>query len=179
MKDPCGPWKLAKGSASSSLARHRLRPTQGIDEGGLGPGSEMLRARGWPTFLFLDSPADDAEIAAARRPGRAGTAPSFSPWLRPGARRRADPPSAEARAAGQLGLSRNRPPLPHGHAVAGSGRMKAGLGGSWRPGEAETKSALPPAGIGARAFGGYADLRLPGQSASSLPGLEASRKAGR
>jgi 2-methylisocitrate lyase-like PEP mutase family enzyme len=132
----------AKESGILVLARTDCRPTQGIDEAVA--RIEMYVEEG-ADILFLDSPADDAEIrrAVAAAKGR----PSFA-VLSPGAPR-ATPSRTQAAALGfKIGTYPTGMLSP---AVAG---MKAGLA-ALVAGEAEAASALPPAEL--RATLGYAD----------------------
>ncbi len=124
--------EAAKESGILVLARTDCRPTQGIDEAVA--RIEMFVAEG-ADILFLDSPADDAEIrrATAAAKGR----PSFT-VLSPGAGR-AYPSQADALAAGyKIGTYPTGMLSP---AVAG---MKAGLA-ALVAGKAEAASALPGA----------------------------------
>jgi 2-methylisocitrate lyase-like PEP mutase family enzyme len=124
--------EAAKESGILVLARTDCRPTLGIDEAVA--RIEMFVAEG-ADILFLDSPADDAEIrrATAAAKGR----PSFT-VLSPGAGR-AYPSQADALAAGyKIGTYPTGMLSP---AVAG---MKAGLA-SLVAGKAEAASALPGA----------------------------------
>jgi 2-methylisocitrate lyase-like PEP mutase family enzyme len=134
--------QAAKESGILIMARTDCRPTQGIDEAVA--RVEMYVEEG-ADILFLDSPADDAEIkrgiAAAK--GR----PSFA-VLSPGAPR-ATPSQNEAAALGfKIGTYPTGMLSP---AVAG---MKAGLA-ALAAGKAEAASALPPPEL--RATLGYGD----------------------
>ncbi len=132
----------AKESGILILARTDCRPTQGIDEAVA--RIEMYVEEG-ADILFLDSPADDAEIrrAVAAAKGR----PSFA-VLSPGAPR-ATPSQTQALALGfKIGT------YPTGMLSPATAGMKAGLA-ALAAGEAEAKSALPPAEL--RATLGYAD----------------------
>jgi 2-methylisocitrate lyase-like PEP mutase family enzyme len=134
--------QAAKDSGILIMARTDCRPTQGIDEAVA--RIEMYVEEG-ADILFLDSPADDAEIkrgiAAAK--GR----PSFA-VLSPGAPR-ATPSQKEAVALGfKIGTYPTGMLSP---AVAG---MKAGLA-ALTAGKAEAASALPAPEL--RATLGYAD----------------------
>ncbi len=132
----------AKESGILILARTDCRPTQGIDEAAA--RIEMYVEEG-ADILFLDSPADDAEIrrAVAAAKGR----PSFA-VLSPGAPR-ATPSQTQALALGfKIGT------YPTGMLSPATAGMKAGLA-ALAAGEAEAKSALPPAEL--RATLGYAD----------------------
>ncbi len=144
----------AKESGILVLARTDCRPTQGIDEAVA--RIEMYVEEG-ADILFLDSPADDAEVrrSVAAAKGR----PSFS-VLSPGGKR-ACPSQSEA---ATLGLKIGTYPTGMlSPAIAG---MKAGLAASLA-GKAEAASALP--GPELRATLGYdaydvdaAPFRLPG-----------------
>jgi 2-methylisocitrate lyase-like PEP mutase family enzyme len=134
--------EAASESGILILARTDCRPTQGIDEAVA--RIEMYVEEG-ADILFLDSPADEAEIrrAVAAAAGR----PSFA-VLSPGAPR-ATP--SRARAA-ELGFKIGTYPTGMlSPAVAG---MKAGLA-ALKAGEAEAAGALPPAEL--RATLGYRD----------------------
>lgn len=134
--------QAAKESGILVLARTDCRPTQGIDEAVA--RIEMYVEEG-ADILFLDSPADEAEIrrAVAAAQGR----PSFC-VLSPGAPR-ATPSRAQAAALGlKIGTY---PTAMLSPAIAG---MQAGLA-ALEAGEAEAKAALPPAEL--RATLGYAD----------------------
>ena len=134
--------EAAKESGILVLARTDCRPTQGIDEAVA--RIEMYVEEG-ADILFLDSPADEAEIrrAVAAAKGK----PSFA-VLSPGAPR-ATPSQKEALALGfKIGTYPTGLLSP---AVAG---MKAGLA-ALKAGEAETKTALPPPEL--RATLGYAE----------------------
>ncbi|HYD04472.1 MAG TPA: isocitrate lyase/PEP mutase family protein [Reyranella sp.] len=124
--------QAAKASGILVMARTDCRPTAGIDEAVA--RIEMFVEEG-ADILFMDSPADDAEIkrgiAAAK--GR----PSFA-VLSPGAPR-ATPSQTEALKLGfKIGTYPTGMLSP---AVAG---MKSGLA-ALKAGEAESKGALPPA----------------------------------
>jgi len=134
--------QAAKDSGILIMARTDCRPTAGIDEAVA--RIEMFVEEG-ADILFMDSPADDAEIkrgiAAAK--GR----PSFA-VLSPGAPR-ATPSQEEAVKLGfKIGTYPTGMLSP---AVAG---MKAGLA-ALKAGEAEARSALPPAEL--RTTLGYVD----------------------
>ena len=134
--------EAAKDSGILVLARTDCRPTQGIDEAVA--RIEMYVEEG-ADILFLDSPADDAEIgraiAAAKR------RPSFV-VLSPGAPR-ATPSQKQAHALGfKIGTF---PTIMLSPAAAG---MKAGLA-ALAAGKSEGPGALPPAEL--RATLGYAD----------------------
>jgi 2-methylisocitrate lyase-like PEP mutase family enzyme len=124
--------QAAKTSGILVMARTDCRPTAGIDEAVA--RIEMFVEEG-ADILFMDSPADDAEIkrgiAAAK--GR----PSFA-VLSPGAPR-ATPSQTEAVKLGfKIGT------YPTGMLSPAMAGMKAGLA-ALKAGEAEAKSALPPA----------------------------------
>ena len=124
--------EAAKESGILVLARTDCRPTQGIDEAVA--RIEMFVEEG-ADILFLDSPADEAEIrrAVAAAKGR----PSFA-VLSPGAPR-ATPTQAEAAALGfKIGT------FPTGMLSPAIAGMKAGLE-ALAAGESESKAALPPA----------------------------------
>lgn len=134
--------QAAKESGILVLARTDCRPTQGIDEAVA--RIEIFVEEG-ADILFLDSPADEAEIrrAVAAAKGR----PSFA-VLSPGAPR-ATPSREEAAALGfRIGT------YPTGLLSPAIAGMKAGLA-ALAAGEAEAKAALPPAEL--RATLGYAD----------------------
>ncbi len=134
--------QAAKESGILILARTDCRPTAGIDEAVA--RIEMYVEEG-ADILVLDSPQDDGEIkrAVAAAKGR----PSFV-VLSPGAPR-ATPSQTEAANLGfKIGTY---PTAMLSPAAAG---MKAGLA-ALAAGEAESKSALPPAEL--RAMLGYAD----------------------
>jgi 2-methylisocitrate lyase-like PEP mutase family enzyme len=134
--------EAAKESGILILARTDCRPTQGIDEAVA--RIEMYVKEG-ADILFLDSPADDAEIH--RAVAAAGGRPSFA-VLSPGAPR-ATPGQKEAAALGfKIGT------YPTGMLSPATAGMKAGLA-ALVAGEAEAKSALPPPEL--RATLGYAD----------------------
>lgn len=121
----------AKESGILVLARTDCRPTQGIDEAVA--RIEMFVAEG-ADILFLDSPADEAEI----RRGIAAAAgrPCFA-VLSPGAPR-ATPSRSEAAALGfRIGT------YPTGMLSPAIAGMQAGLA-ALLAGEAEASSALPP-----------------------------------
>ena len=124
--------QAAKASGILVMARTDCRPTAGIDEAVA--RIEMFTDEG-ADILFMDSPADDAEIkrgiAAAK--GR----PSFV-VLSPGAPR-ATPSQTEA-----LKLGFKIATYPTGMLSPAAAGMKAGLA-ALKAGEAEAKSALPPA----------------------------------
>src|SRR5258706_9057110 len=134
--------QAAKDSGILIMARTDCRPTQGIDEAVA--RIEMYVEEG-ADILFLDSPADDGEIH--RAVAAAGGKPSFA-VLSPGAPR-ATPSITEAAALGfKIGTH------PTGMLSPAAAGMKAGLA-ALAAGEAEAKSALPPADL--RATLGYPD----------------------
>lgn len=134
--------EAAKESGILVLARTDCRPTQGIDEAVA--RIEMFVAEG-ADILFLDSPADDAEIkrAVAAAAGR----PSFA-VLSPGAPR-ATPSRTEAAA---LGFKIGTYPTAMISPVAAG--IKAGLA-ALVAGKADASSALSPADL--RQTLGYPD----------------------
>jgi len=134
--------QAAKDSGILILARTDCRPTQGIDEAVA--RIEMYVEEG-ADILFLDSPADDAEIkrAVAAAQGR----PSFA-VLSPGAPR-ATPNRAQA---AELGFKIGT--YPTGMLSPAAAGIKAGLA-ALLAGDAEAASALPPAEL--RATLGYGD----------------------
>jgi 2-methylisocitrate lyase-like PEP mutase family enzyme len=134
--------EAAKDSGILVLARTDCRPTQGIDEAVA--RIEMFAAEG-ADILFLDSPADDAEIR--RGIAAAGGKPSFV-VLSPGGAR-ATPTQAEA---AELGFKIGT--FPTGMLSPAAAGMKAGLA-AIAAGASEAASALPPAEL--RATLGYAD----------------------
>src|SRR3954454_11401966 len=124
--------EAARESGILILARTDCRPTQGIDEAVA--RIEMYVEEG-ADILFLDSPADDAEIhrAVAAAKGK----PSFA-VLSPGAPR-ACPSQTEALKLGfKIGT------YPTGMLSPVAAGMKLGLA-ALKAGEAESKGALPPA----------------------------------
>jgi 2-methylisocitrate lyase-like PEP mutase family enzyme len=134
--------EAAQDSGILVLARTDCRPTQGIDEAVA--RIEMYVEEG-ADILFLDSPADDAEIgrAIAAAKGR----PSFV-VLSPGAPR-ATPSQKQAEALGfKIGT------FPTGLLSPATAGMKAGLA-ALKAGESEAKSALPPPEL--RTILGYGD----------------------
>jgi 2-methylisocitrate lyase-like PEP mutase family enzyme len=134
--------EAAKESGILILARTDCRPTQGIDEAVA--RIEMYVEEG-ADILFLDSPADDAEIrrAVAAAQGR----PSFA-VLSPGGGR-ACPSQAEAAALGfKIGT------FPTGMLSPAAAGMQAGLA-ALAAGGSEAASALPGAEL--RATLGYGD----------------------
>ncbi|MBM3648520.1 MAG: isocitrate lyase/PEP mutase family protein [Alphaproteobacteria bacterium] len=123
--------EAAKESGILVLARTDCRPTQGIDEAVA--RIEMYVEEG-ADILFLDSPADDGEIARAI--AAAHGRPSFV-VLSPGAPR-ATPSQKQAAAMGfKIGT------FPTGLLSPALAGMKAGLA-ALKAGESEAKSALPP-----------------------------------
>ena len=134
--------EAAKESGILILARTDCRPTQGIDEAVA--RIEMYVKEG-ADILFLDSPADDAEIK--RAVAAAGGKPSFA-VLSPGAPR-ATPSRTEAAKLGfKIGT------YPTGMISPATAGIKAGLA-ALIAGDAEAKTALPPAEL--RATLGYPD----------------------
>ena len=134
--------EAAKDSGILVLARTDCRPTAGIDEAVA--RIEMFVAEG-ADILFLDSPADDAEIrrAVAAAQGR----PSFA-VLSPGAPR-ATPSRTQAEALGfRIGT------YPTGLLSPAAAGIKAGLA-ALNAGEAEAGQALPPPEL--RTLLGYGD----------------------
>ena len=134
--------EAAKDSGILVLARTDCRPTQGIDEAVA--RIEMYVEEG-ADILFLDSPADDAEIgrAIAAAKGR----PSFV-VLSPGAPR-ATPSQKQAEALGfKIGT------FPTGLLSPATAGVKAGLA-ALKAGDSEAKSALPPPEL--RTILGYGD----------------------
>jgi 2-methylisocitrate lyase-like PEP mutase family enzyme len=132
----------AKDSGILILARTDCRPTQGIDEA---VARIEMYVREGADIVFLDSPADDAEIA--RAVAAAGSRPSFA-VLSPGAPR-ATP--SQARAA-ELGFKiGTHPTCLLSPSAAG---MKAGLA-ALVAGEAGAAGALPAAEL--RSTLGYPD----------------------
>ncbi|HEY4250085.1 MAG TPA: isocitrate lyase/PEP mutase family protein [Roseomonas sp.] len=134
--------EAAKDSGILVLARTDCRPTQGIDEAVA--RIEMFAAEG-ADILFLDSPADDAEIR--RGIEAAAGKPSFV-VLSPGGAR-ATPSQAEAAALGfKIGT------FPTGMLSPAAAGMKAGLA-AIAAGASEAAGALPPADF--RTMLGYPD----------------------
>ncbi|HUD58013.1 MAG TPA: isocitrate lyase/PEP mutase family protein [Acetobacteraceae bacterium] len=134
--------QAAKESGILILARTDCRPTQGIDEAVA--RIEMYVQEG-ADILFLDSPADDAEIhrAVAAAKGK----PSFA-VLSPGAPR-ATPSRSRAEELGfKIGT------YPTGLLSPAAAGMKAGVA-ALVAGEAEASSALSPPEL--RAMLGYPD----------------------
>ncbi len=134
--------EAAKESGILILARTDCRPTQGIDEA---VARIEMYAKEGADILFLDSPADDAEIK--RAVAAAGGKPSFA-VLSPGAPR-ATPSRTEAAKLGfKIGT------YPTGMISPATAGIKAGLA-ALIAGDAEAKMALPPAEL--RATLGYPD----------------------
>lgn len=134
--------EAAKDSGILILARTDCRPTQGIDEAVA--RIEMYVEEG-ADILFLDSPADDAEIARAI--AAAAGRPSFA-VLSPGGAR-ATPTIAEATAMGfKIGT------FPTGMLSPAIAGIQAGLD-ALRAGQSEAASAMPGATL--RAVLGYGD----------------------
>ena len=134
--------EAAKESGMLILARTDCRPTAGIDEAVA--RIEMFVKEG-ADILFLDSPADEAEIK--RAVAAAGGKPSFA-VLSPGAPR-ATPSRTEAAKLGfKIGT------YPTGMLSPATAGIKAGLA-ALVAGDAEAKSSLPPAEL--RATLGYPD----------------------
>ncbi len=124
--------QAAKASGILVMARTDCRPTAGIDEAVA--RIEMFVAEG-ADILFMDSPADDAEIK--RGIDAAKGRPSFA-VLSPGAPR-ATPSQTEALKLGfKIGT------YPTGMLSPAMAGMKSGLA-ALKAGEAESKGALPPA----------------------------------
>jgi 2-methylisocitrate lyase-like PEP mutase family enzyme len=134
--------EAAKESGILVLARTDCRPTQGIDEAVA--RIEMYVKEG-ADILFLDSPADDAEIK--RAVAAAGGRPSFA-VLSPGAPRATPSRSEAAKLGFKIGT------YPTGLLSPAAAGMKAGLA-ALVAGEAESKSALTPAEL--RDTLGYGD----------------------
>ena len=134
--------QASKESGILIMARTDCRPTAGMDEAVA--RIEMFVQEG-ADILFLDSPADEAEIrrAVAAAAGR----PSFA-VLSPGAPR--ETPS-QTRAA-ELGFKIGT--YPTGMLSPAIGAMKAGLA-ALKAGKAEAESAIPPAEL--RSTLGYED----------------------
>jgi len=132
--------QAAKDSGILILARTDCRPTQGIDEAVA--RIEMYVEEG-ADILFLDSPADEAEVrrAVAAAAGR----PSFA-VLSPG--------GARATQAEALALGFKVGTFPTGMLSPAAAGMKAGLA-AMAAGGAEAASALPAAEL--RATLGYPD----------------------
>jgi 2-methylisocitrate lyase-like PEP mutase family enzyme len=124
--------QAAKASGILVMARTDCRPTAGIDEA---VARIAMFVEEGADILFMDSPADDAEIK--RGIDAAKGRPSFA-VLSPGAPR-ATPSQTEALKLGfKIGTYPTGMLSP---AVAG---MKSGLA-ALKAGEAESKGALPPA----------------------------------
>src|SRR3954447_10380173 len=137
--------EAAKESGILILARTDCRPTQGIDEAVA--RIEMYVQEG-ADILFLDSPADDAEIHRAVE--AAAGRPSFA-VLSPGSPR-ATPSRSQAEALGfKIGT------YPTGLLSPSAAGMKAGVA-ALVAGDAEAASALPPPEL--RAMLGYAEYDL-------------------
>jgi 2-methylisocitrate lyase-like PEP mutase family enzyme len=134
--------EAAKDSGILILARTDCRPTQGIDEA---VRRIEMYVREGADILFLDSPADEAEIHRAVE--AAGGRPSFA-VLSPGAPRAT--PSRERAAA--LGFKIGT--YPTGMLSPATAGIKAGLA-AMVAGDAEAPTALPPAEL--RATLGYPD----------------------
>ena len=134
--------QAAKASGILVMARTDCRPTAGIDEAVA--RIEMFAKEG-ADILFLDSPADEAEIrrAVAAAAGR----PSFV-VLSPGAPR-ATPTQKQA---AELGFKIGT--FPTGMLSPATAGMKAGLA-ALLAGESEAPSALPPPEL--RTILGYPD----------------------
>ena len=146
--------EAAKESGILILARTDCRPTQGIDEAVA--RIEMYVEEG-ADILFLDSPADEAEIrrAVAAAAGR----PSFV-VLSPGAPR-ATPSQKQA---AELGFKIGT--YPDRHAVAGDRRHE---GGPRRPARRRGGSGERAAAAGAAHDPGLCRLRRPGQAVRRRP----------
>ena len=123
--------QAAKASGVLVMARTDCRPTAGIDEAVA--RIEMFTEEG-ADILFMDSPADDAEIK--RCIAAAKGKPSFV-VLSPGAPR-ATPSQPEAE---KLGFKIAT--YPTGMLSPAAAGMKAGLA-ALKAGDAEAKGALPP-----------------------------------
>ena len=134
--------EAAKDSGIMVLARTDCRPTLGIDEAVA--RIEMYVEEG-ADILFLDSPADDAEIR--RAVDAAAGKPSFA-VLSPGAPR-ATPTQTEA---AELGFKIGT--YPTGMISPVVGAIKAGLA-ALKAGHAESAGALPSAEL--REDLGYGD----------------------
>ena len=124
--------EAAKDAGLLILARTDCRPTAGIDEAVA--RIEMYVEEG-ADILFLDSPADEGEIkrAVAAAKGR----PSFA-VLSPGAPRATPSRTRAAELGFKIGT------YPTGMLSPATAGIKAGLA-ALAAGEAEAKSALPPA----------------------------------
>jgi 2-methylisocitrate lyase-like PEP mutase family enzyme len=137
--------QAAKESGILVLARTDCRPTAGIDEAVA--RIEMYVEEG-ADILFLDSPADETEIARAIAAARGR--PSFA-VLSPGGAR-ATPHQTEAAALGfKIGT------FPTGLLSPAMAGMKAGLA-TIAAGGSEAAGALPPAEF--RAILGYGDYDI-------------------
>ncbi|HTE37385.1 MAG TPA: isocitrate lyase/PEP mutase family protein [Reyranella sp.] len=134
--------EAAKESGILILARTDCRPTQGIDEAVA--RIEMYVEEG-ADIMFLDSPADDAEVvrAVAAAKGK----PSFA-VLSPGAPRATPSQTDAARLGFKIGT------YPTGMLAPAAAGMKAGLA-ALKAGDAEAKSAMPPPEL--RTMLGYPD----------------------
>jgi 2-methylisocitrate lyase-like PEP mutase family enzyme len=134
--------EAAKESGILILARTDCRPTQGIDEA---VARTQMYVEEGADILFLDSPADEAEIrrAVAAAAGR----PSFV-VLSPGAPR-ATPTQKQA---AELGFKIGT--FPTGMLSPATAGIKAGLA-ALLAGESEASSALPPPEL--RTILGYSD----------------------
>lgn len=141
--------QAARDSGILVLARTDCRPTAGIEEAVA--RIEMYAEEG-ADILFLDSPADDAEIARAIAAAKGR--PSFA-VLSPGGGR-ATPRQAEAAALGfRIGT------FPTGLISPAMAGMKAGLA-SIAAGDSEAASALPAAEFrAALGYGDYDDQAKP------------------
>ena len=141
--------EAAKESGILVLARTDCRPTQGIDEAVA--RIEMYVEEG-ADILFLDSPADDAEIRARRR-RRQGPA-----VLRRAVARRAARHAVAERGRGARLQDRHLSDRP---AVAGDGRHEGGAGGAeGRRGGGQERAAA----AGAAHHPGLSGLRRQGQA---------------
>ena len=134
--------EAAKESGILVLARTDCRPTQGIDEAVA--RIEMYVEEG-ADIMFLDSPADDAEVvrAVAAAKGK----PSFA-VLSPGAPRATPSQTDAAKLGFKIGT------YPTGMLEPAAAGMKAGLA-ALKAGDAEAKSAMPPPEL--RTLLGYPD----------------------
>ncbi|HTE81583.1 MAG TPA: isocitrate lyase/PEP mutase family protein [Reyranella sp.] len=134
--------EAAKESGILILARTDCRPTQGIDEAVA--RIEMYVEEG-ADIMFLDSPADDAEVvrAVAAAKGK----PSFA-VLSPGAPRATPSQTDAAKLGFKIGT------YPTGMLAPAAAGMKAGLA-ALKAGDAEAKSAMPPPEL--RTMLGYPD----------------------
>src|ERR1700712_3836222 len=134
--------EAAKDSGIMILARTDCRPTAGIEEAVA--RIEMYVEEG-ADILFLDSPADDAEVA--RAVAAAKGRPSFA-VLSPGAPRATPAQTEAARLGFKIGT------YPTGMLAPAAAGMKAGLA-ALKAGDAAAASAMPAAEL--RAALGYAD----------------------